>query len=242
MNDAPTNEEIPGSTPFSWTKLVVLTVFVTAAVLLYLQFADAFNLSNLAEKETDLRAYQVESPLAVFGIAFLIYVAITGFSLPGATALTLIFGWYFGFVRGFILVSFASTMGATLAFLLSRYLLRDPIQKRFRDRLGKFNTALEKEGAFYLFTLRLIPAVPFFVINLVMGLTPLRIGTFWWISQLGMLPGTMAYVYAGSNVPDLKTLAENGIKGIVSPQLIVAFIILGLLPITLKKIVERIKS
>ena len=108
--------------------------------------------------------------------------------------------------------------------------------------MNKFNTALEKEGAFYLFTLRLIPAVPFFVINLVMGLTPLRARTFWWISQLGMLPGTMAYVYAGSSVPDLKTLADKGFKGIISPQLIVAFVILGLLPITLKKIIEKIKS
>lgn len=241
MDNAPiTPTTSSGSSP--WTKLVALVVFVAVAVLLYLKFADAFTLSNLVEREGELRAWQVENPLAVFGVAFLIYVVATGFSLPGATVLTLIVGWYFGFVRGFILVSFASTMGATLAFLISRYLLRDLIQNRFGRRLDKFNAALEKEGALFLFTLRLIPAVPFFVVNLVMGLTPLRTSTFWWVSQLGMVPGTMAYVYAGSSVPDLQTLAENGVKGIVSPQLIVAFVILGLLPITMRKIIGKIKS
>jgi uncharacterized membrane protein YdjX (TVP38/TMEM64 family) len=241
MDNAPTTPPA-SSRSFPWAKLVVLVAFVAVAVVLYLNFADVFNLANLVEREGQLRAWQDESPLAVIGVVFLIYVAATGFSLPGATVLTLMVGWYFGFVRGFILVSFASTMGATLAFLFSRFLLRDFIQRRFGERLDKFNAALEKEGAFFLFTLRLIPAVPFFVVNLVMGLTPLRTSTFWWVSQLGMVPGTMAYVYAGASVPDLQTLAQNGVKGIISPQLIVAFVILGLLPITMKKIIGKIKS
>lgn len=241
MDTTPTTPTA-SSRSFPRAKLVVLVVFVAVAVSLYILFADAFDLANLVEREAQLRAWQDENPLAVIGAVFLIYVLATGVSLPGATVLTLMVGWYFGFVRGFILVSFASTMGATLAFLFSRFLLRDSIQNRFGKRLDKFNSALEREGAFFLFTLRLIPAVPFFVVNLVMGLTPLRTSTFWWVSQLGMVPGTMAYVYAGSSVPDLQTLAENGAKGIFSPQLIVAFVILGLLPITLKKLIGKIRS
>lgn len=230
------------SKSFPWTKLIVLAAFIAATVFLYLNFGDSLNLSELAKKEVQLRDWQQQAPFIVFGAAFLIYVTATGFSIPGATVLTLLFGWYFGFARGLILVSFASTMGATLAFIISRFLLRDSIQDRFGDRLSKFNTALEKEGAFYLFSLRLIPVVPFFVINLVMGLTPIRTRTYWWVSQLGMLPGTMAFVYAGASVPDLKTLDQKGLSGIISPQLIIAFIILGLLPITLKKIISKFKS
>lgn len=135
-------------------------------------------------------------------------------------------------------MSFASTLGATLAFLLSRFLLRASIQERFGDRLRAFNDSLEREGPFYLFTLRLIPAVPFFVINAVMGLTPVRTRTFWWISQLGMLPGTVVYVYAGSSVPNLRLLAEDGINAVFSPsqmlQIIGAFALLGLFPLIVR--------
>jgi uncharacterized membrane protein YdjX (TVP38/TMEM64 family) len=154
--------------------------------------------------------------------------------------LTLLFGWYFGFWRGLVLVSFASTAGATVAFFLSRYFFRDTIQKRFGDRLTAFNKALEREGAFYLFTLRLIPAIPFFVINVVMGLTPIRPRTYWWVSQVGMLPGTAVFVYAGSTVPNLTTLAEKGVGGILSPQLIVAFVLLGIFPLIVKKVMQRL--
>ena len=173
--------------------------------------------------------------MLVFGLAFLIYVAITGMSLPGAAALTLMYGWYFGFTQGMILVSFASTLGATIAFLLSRYLFRDAIMARFGDRLTNFNQSLEREGPFYLFTLRLIPAVPFFVVNAVMGLTPLKTRTFWWVSQIGMLAGTAVFVYAGSSVPNLTTLADKGVNAAFSPtqmtQIIVAFVLLGVFPL-----------
>ena len=152
--------------------------------------------------------------------------------------MTLIIGWLFGFWSAMLIVSFGSTAGATVAFLLSRHLMRDAIQNRFGERLFKFNEALEREGAFYLFTLRLIPVVPFFVINVVMGLTPLRVTTFWWVSQVGMIPGTAAYVYAGTSVPDLQTLATKGAGGIISPQLLGAFVILGLLPIVIKKVLS----
>ena len=154
--------------------------------------------------------------------------------------MTLVIGWYFGFARGLILVSFASTAGATLAFLLSRYFLRDTIQNKFGDKLASFNESLKREGAFYLFSLRLIPAVPFFVINVVMGLTPVKTPTFWWVSQLGMLPGTAVFVYAGSQFPDLKTLAEKGPGGILTPQLIAAFVVLGLFPLVVKKLMAKL--
>lgn len=224
-----------------WIKLLVLSLILAAATLGYWQFGDSLTLQSLSEQEAALRSYQQEHPILVYSAAFLIYVTVTGLSLPGATVLTLTCAWFFGFWRGLLLVSFASTTGATVAFLVSRFLLRDTIQQRFGDRLMAFNQALEREGAFYLFMLRLIPVVPFFVINVVMGLTPVRTPTYWWVSQLGMLPGTAVYVYAGSSVPTLGTLAEKGVQGIVSPQLLAAFAVLGLMPLVLKKIVQRFR-
>lgn len=223
-------------------KLAVLAIVVALFLLAVVQFGDSLSLQALAAQESAFREYQLSHPVLVYGVAFITYVAVTGLSLPGAAAMTLILGWLLGFWPALAIVSFASTAGATLAFTFSRYLLRHSIQTRFGIRLKVFNEALEREGAFYLFTLRLIPVVPFFVINLVMGLTPLRTPTFWWVSQVGMLPGTAVYVYAGSSVPSLRTLAEKGIGGILSPQLFVAFALLGLFPITIKKIMTAMRS
>ena len=223
-------------------KLVVLGLVVAGVVAVYLKYGDVLSLNFLASKEEGLQEYKANHPVLTIGIAFGIYVAVTGMSLPGAAILTLVYGWFFGFAQTLILVSFASTAGATLAFLFSRFLLRDFVEKRFGKRLKKFDEALEKEGAFYLFSLRLIPVVPFFVINLVMGLTPLKTRTYWWVSQLGMLPGTAIYVYAGSQFPSLQKLADEGAGGILSPQLIIAFVLLGLFPITVKKIMATFKK
>lgn len=222
-------------------KIVAMIAVGAAVFFAYQNFGDSLKLENLAAKETELRQYQADSPWLVYGVAFLIYVTATGLSLPGAAVMTLVLSWYFGFVRALILVSFASTAGATVAFLLSRYFLRDTIQSRFGDKLASFNTSLEREGAFYLFTLRLIPAIPFFVINVVMGLTPVKTWTYWWVSQLGMLPGTAVFVYAGSQFPDLKTLAEKGAGGILTPQLIAAFVVLGLFPLVVKKLMAKFR-
>lgn len=219
-------------------KLVVLTLVAAVVIVAYSQLGDALTLANLARQESQLRAFQEQHPLLVYGMAFLAYVVVTGLSLPGAAVLTLVYGWYFGLVRGVIVVSFASTCGATLAFLLSRFLFRDAIRRRFGDRLDKFNQALEREGPYFLFTLRLIPAVPFFVINAVMGLTPIRTRTFWWVSQLGMLAGTTVYVYAGSSVPSLQTLADEGISAVFTPsqltQIVIAFALLGMFPLAVR--------
>ena len=222
----------------------ILLIGLVAAIVAvgYFYYGDVLSFENLARHETTLRDFQKDNPILVYGLAFLIYVGVTGLSLPGATVLTLVFAWYFGFWRAFVLVSFASTAGATLAFLLSRYLLRDYIQTKFGDRLQAFNDNLRTEGAFYLFTLRLIPAVPFFVINVVMGLTPLKTSTYWWVSQVGMLPGTAVYVYAGSSFPDLATLAAKGAGGILTPNLVIAFVLLGVFPIAVKRAMAAVKA
>lgn len=224
------------------TKVIVLLAVVAAVFFAYHNYGDALSLDYLASKEAELRQYRHDNPVLVYGVAMVIYVLVTGLSLPGASVLSLTYAWYFGFVRGMVIVSFASTGGATMAFVMSRYFLRETIQRRFGDKLVSFNEALEREGAFYLFTLRLIPAVPFFVINLVMGLTPLKASTYWWVSQLGMLPGTVVYVYAGSQFPDLQTLAEKGGSGILTPQLILAFAMLGVFPIVVKKLIATWKA
>jgi uncharacterized membrane protein YdjX (TVP38/TMEM64 family) len=224
------------------TKLVALVAVAAFAILAYWQFGDALSLDYLASEEAELRQYRVDNPVLVYGVALIIYVLVTGLSLPGASILTLAYAWYFGFVRGMVVVSFASTGGATMAFLLSRYFFREAIQSRFGDKLAIVNSALEREGAFYLFTLRLITAVPFFVINPVMGLTPIKVRTYWWVSQLGMLPGTVVYVYAGSRFPDLKMLADDGGAGVLTWDLVIAFALLGLFPIAVKKIIGKWKA
>lgn len=220
-------------------RLVVFAIAACGIFVAYVQFKDRLNLNHLVQYETELRTYQQRNPVVVYAIAFAVYCLATGASLPGATVLTLVCGWYFGFWRGFVFVSFASTTGATLAFIVSRYVFRTSIEQKFASQLAAFDKSLQAEGPFYLFTLRLIPAVPFFVINAVMGLTRMRVRTFWWVSQLGMLPGTAVFVYAGSQFPDLKTLSNQGVAGIVSPQLLLGFLALGLFPLVVRQIMKR---
>jgi pyruvate/2-oxoglutarate dehydrogenase complex dihydrolipoamide dehydrogenase (E3) component/uncharacterized membrane protein YdjX (TVP38/TMEM64 family) len=174
--------------------------------------------------------------LAVLAAFFLAYVAVTAASLPGAAIMTLAAGALFGVVTGTILVSFASTLGATLAFLSSRYVLRDSIEARFGERLKAINAGLERDGAFYLFTLRMIPAFPFFVVNLVMGLTRIRTLTYVWVSQVGMLLGTIAYVNAGTQLAQIESTA-----GLISPTLIGSFVFLGIVPWLAKLVTGMIK-
>ena len=219
-----------------WFLLVLAIAFV---VLLWLS-KNYLNLDFLAAQEMRLKEYYSTNPILVLAVAFIIYVLMAGLSIPGATVLSLIYAWFFGFWPALILISFASTAGATLAFLSSRYLLRDWIQVRFGDRLKTINEAFDREGIFYLFLMRLIPAFPFFVVNLVMGLTKIKATSFWWVSQLGMLAGTAVFVYAGSRIPDLQTLKEEGVKAVFSPaqltQILFALALLGLFPIVAKKI------
>jgi len=242
--ETPTAEQKPPANKRPFVKWAGLAALVVTAFSAYFFFGDQLSLDRLAAQESSLRSFQDAHPILVYGIAFSIYVAVTGLSLPGATVLTLVFGWYFGFARALVLVSFASTAGATLAFLLSRLFFRDSVQNRFGDTLEKFNESLRKEGAFYLFTLRLIPAVPFFVINAVMGLTPMSAKTFWWVSQIGMLPGTIVYVYAGSRVPSLRALADEGVNAVISPsqmtQIVAALAMLGVFPLVVRFVFTKL--
>lgn len=224
-----------------WLKAAIVVALIAMAGGLYAWLGDALTLDFLASREAALRDYLQQRPAFVYGVAFAIYVAVTGLSLPGAAVLTLACGWFFGLLPGILLASFASTSGATIAFLVSRFLLRESIVARFGDRLTKFNRALEKEGAFYLFLLRLVPAVPFFVINAVMGLTPIKPRTFWWVSQLGMLPGTVVYVYAGATVPSLQQLAADGVSGLLSFELLIAFTLLGVFPLLVRRVVQHFR-
>ncbi len=233
---------ISPSKRFDRTRLVVFLVVLAITTIGVFQLRASLSLEELARQETQLREFQDRHPVLVYGAAALVYVVVTGLSLPGATILSLLYGWYFGFFRSLILVSFSSTAGATLAFLLSRHLFRDAIQRRFGDRLDSFNRSFEQDGAYFLFSLRLIPAIPFFVINPMMGLTPIRVSTFWWVSQAGMLPGTIVYLYAGSRVPGLGVLADRGLKAVFTPgqltQIAIAFVILGLFPLAIRGVMK----
>ena len=173
----------------------------------------------------------------MIGVFFAVYVAVTALSFPGAAIMTLAAGAIFGLLAGTVIVSFASSIGATLAFLAARFVLRDSVQARFGARLAEIDKGVQKEGAFYLFTLRLVPLVPFFVINLLMGLTKMKTTTFYWVSQLGMLAGTVVYVNAGTQLAKIDSL-----RGIVSPGLIGSFVLLGVFPLIAKKILDAIRA
>ncbi len=218
-------------------KLTLLAVLI-AAIFAYFYFGlnDYLTLASFKQQQSALSESYAANPLPFLVGYFLIYVAATALSLPGAAILTLAGGALFGLFTGTIIVSFASTVGATLAFLSSRFMLRDWVQSKFGDRLKGLNEGLERDGAFYLFTLRLIPVVPFFVINLVMGLTKIRTSTYYWISQLGMLAGTIVYVNAGTQLANIESTA-----GLLSPALIASFAALAIFPWIAKTMISMIK-
>lgn len=217
--------------------LLVLLVAITIFLFKHYDLQTYLTLESLKNNINAFRELYSENPFKIMGSFFVIYVLTTALSIPGATVLTLAAGALFGFSQGLVFVSFASTIGATLAFLASRFLFRDFVQTKFKDRLKSINEGVEREGAFYLFTLRLVPIFPFFVINLVMGLTPIKTVTYFFVSQVGMLLGTAVYVNAGVQLAQL-----DGLKGIFSPSLIASFTALGLMPLIGKKIVNTIKA
>lgn len=218
-----------------WILLAVIAAVVAA--LWASGLGKYLNLDALKAQSAVLSAQQAAHPLAFVAGFFGVYVLTTALSFPGATILTLAAGAMFGTLWGTVLVSFASTLGATFAFLGARYLFRDGLQARYGERLQALNRGIEKEGAFYLFTLRLVPVVPFFVINLVMGLTSLPTRTYMWVSQLGMLLGTVAYVNAGTQLAQLTSL-----KGVLSPGILGAFVLLGVLPLIAKRLVDALRA
>jgi len=208
-------------------KKIAILAALAALIAAYFLFdlGSYLTLEGIKGVVDDARGFYAQNPIGVLGAFFAIYVAVTAASLPGAAIMTLAAGALFGLVTGTILVSFASTLGASLAFLASRYVLRDTIEGRFGERLQSINRGLERDGAFYLFTIRMIPLFPFFVVNLVMGLTRIKLWTFAWVSQVGMLLGTIVYVNAGTQLAQIESLS-----GVASPEVIGSFVLLGIAP------------
>ena len=219
-------------------RIAVILVFAALVVaFIWFDLVRYLDLEYLKARQADIDTFYRQHPVTVLAAYFFAYVAITGLSLPGAAIMTLAGGAVFGLLWGTVVVSFASTLGATVAFVVSRYILRDGIQRRYGDRLGTINAGVERDGGFYLFTMRLVPAFPFFVINLVMGLTPMRTLTFAWVSQVGMLPGTVVYVNAGTQLGRIESL-----QGILSPTLIGSFVLLGVFPLLAKWVVAAVQA
>ncbi|MBE7424357.1 MAG: FAD-dependent oxidoreductase [Zoogloeaceae bacterium] len=219
-------------------KLLLLFAIAAAAGLFFaLDLGHYLSLDWLKAQQDAIAAYRADQPLAAVAVYFALYVAVTALSLPGAALMTLAGGAVFGLLWGTLIVSFASSIGATLAFLASRFLLRDWVMARFGRRLAAIDAGVRKEGAFYLFTLRLVPVFPFFLVNLLLGLTAMKARTFYWVSQLGMLAGTVVYVNAGTQLAQIDSLA-----GIVSPGLLLSFALLGLFPLIANRIVESVRA
>ncbi len=213
--------------------LIGLVVFV----FFYFDLKQYLTLSYIKESRARFLGLYEKSPVVVIASYMAIYIIVTAVSLPGAAVLTLAGGALFGLVTGTIAVSFASTIGATLACFVSRFLLRDWVQSKIGERIGKINEGLEREGKFYLFTLRLVPIFPFWMINLAMGLTKIPLRTFYWVSQVGMLPGTVVYVNAGRELARIESLGD-----IMSLRLIVSFALLGIFPLVAKKVTAYLKK
>ncbi|MGD9471204.1 MAG: FAD-dependent oxidoreductase [Novosphingobium sp.] len=211
-------------------------LLIGLAAWFLLDLGQYLTLDALKAQQTAIDGYYVANPLLVVATFFAVYVVLTALSVPGAVILTLAAGAIFGVTTGTLVVSFASTIGATLAFLASRYLFHDAVQARFGPRLRPVNEGMARDGAFYLFSLRLVPVFPFFAVNLLMGLTPIRTWTYFWVSQLGMLLGTVVYVNAGTQLARIEALSD-----IASPGLLASFAALGALPWLGKWIMAAIK-
>ena len=216
---------------------IVLAILAVIVSFWYFELGKYLTLSYIKESQERFQTLYQGNRALVIASYMGIYILVTALSLPGAAVLTLAGGALFGLLVGTIVVSFASTIGATLACFVSRFILRDWVQGKFGNKLSVINEGIEREGAFYLFTMRLIPAIPFFAINLVMGLTKIPLITFFWVSQIGMFAGTIVYINAGKELAKIDSLA-----GILSPGLIISFVILGVFPIMVKKLMEAYRK
>ncbi|MFC1671151.1 TVP38/TMEM64 family protein [Spirochaetota bacterium] len=220
-------------------KKIIITGVIAALVVLFFVFdlGRYLKLEYLKNSRDYLMKLYLDNRALVIAVYMGIYILSAALSIPGAVILTLAGGALFGVVSGTIIISFASTIGATLACFVSRYLLRDWVQSKFEDKLATVNRGIEEEGLFYLFTLRLIPVFPFWLINLVMGLTKMKLYKFYWVSQVGMLAGTIVYVNAGSQLAKIEKVSD-----ILSPGIIISFVILGIFPLLVKKLFDLYKK
>ncbi len=220
-------------------KKLVLVGIIAAIVALFFAFdlGQYLSLEYIKAQQDQVETLYAENQLATLIIFFIVYVIVTGMSLPGAAVMSLAAGAVFGLLTGVILISFASSIGASIAFMISRYLFRESVEARFEKSLKSINAGIQRDGAFYLFALRLVPAFPFFVINLVMGLTKIRLTTFYWVSQVGMLAGTIVYINAGTQLAQIESAS-----GIFSPGIILSFVLLALLPFAGRKLISILKN
>ncbi len=220
------------------SKFIIVGVIITLIVLFFMfDLKTYFTLDYIKTQQDVLNTYYQNNTLLTISVYMLIYIIVAALSLPGAAVMTIMAGGIFGLLIGSVVASFASTIGATLAFIVSRFLLHDWVQVRFGDKLQSINDGIKEDGAFYLFTLRLVPVFPFFIINLVMGLTPIKTIQFYLASQIGMLAGTIVYVNAGTQLSKI-----NSLKGILSPGLLISFILLGIFPLLANKGLKLIKG
>lgn len=217
--------------------LIVLVIILMVIGFFFFGFDDWLTLDGIQAQLGQFYAWRDASPLLVGGLFFLVYVLTTALSLPGATLMTLLAGALFGLWWGLLVASFASSIGALFAFLVARYLLRDSVQSRFAGKLNRINDGIKKEGGFYLFTLRLLPLFPFFLVNILMGLTHIKTWTYYWVSQVGMLAGTFVYVNAGVQLAQIDDL-----KDIFSPTLLGSFALLAVFPLLAKKLLDGYKA
>ncbi|MFM2656772.1 TVP38/TMEM64 family protein [Vibrio owensii] len=217
-------------------KLILGLILLATIIFLGVNFGQYLTLENAKAQQQALNSFIDQNFVFAAATYFFAYIAITAFSIPGAAVVTLLGAALFGFWTSLLLVSFASTIGATIAFLSSRYLLREWVQSKFGNKLSAINQGVEKDGAFYLFSLRLIPVFPFFLINLLMGLTPMSVARFYLTSQIGMLPGTAVYLNAGTQLATIDSLS-----GIVSPTVLASFALLGLFPIIAKWVMNKVR-
>ncbi len=224
------------NSPWIGKAAVALLIVVGVCAFRYFELGQYFSLDYLKASQGKFHQLYESHRFAVIAAYMGIYIVVTALSLPGAAVMTLAGGGLFGLYVGTVIISFASTIGATLACLVSRFLLRDWVQSKFGDQLTAINAGVEAEGAFYLFSLRLVPVFPFFVINLLMGLTRMRLFTFYWVSQIGMLAGTVVYVNAGRQLAKIDSLS-----GILSPGVLISFAVLGLFPFTVKRLLTVYK-
>ncbi|NOR80676.1 MAG: hypothetical protein GQ529_07575 [Methyloprofundus sp.] len=217
--------------------IMLISIGLLIGSFFYFGLGEYLTLESLKAQQVAIEQYRAANP--TFSVVWYvsIYILVTSLSLPGATILTLAGAAVFGLVWGTIIVSFASTMGATLAFLAARFLFRDSVESKFGDRLNTINEGITRDGIFYLLSLRLVPLFPFFMINMLMGLTSMKPWTFYWVSQVGMLAGTIVYVNAGTQLASIESLSD-----ILSPALLASFALLGVFPIIAKKIVDSIQA
>ena len=220
------------------TKIFLVAVIVAViTAFFFFDLGQYFNLEYLKSQKDSLNALYNENPVLISAIFFIVYVLVAAFNLPAAGLLTVAAGAILGFWNGVFVVSFASTIGATGAFLMTRYLFNEAVQSKFGDRLSAINEGIEREGAFYVFGLRLVPLFPFFVVNAVLGLTKIKTWTFYWSSQIGMLAGTAVYVNAGTQLANIESLGD-----IASPKLLASFVLLGVFPILAKYALNFLKK